>query len=113
MTDSDADIPTSALSSLPRDIAPPKPVGLLGWVLFAWLVIAYSDAAATLLDGSHLESGAWSGMILGTGISVAYFRTRRGQRGWPGFFIGSAIGSAGCFVMAVACGLLRGLLHRF
>lgn len=74
--------------------------------------MAYSDTALSLLDRSHLPAEELTSIVIGTGIAVAYFRKRRGQRGRPGFFIGSGLGLAACLTIVVVCGLIRGLTHH-
>ena len=49
MTDSTAGVP--APPSVSTELQ--KPVGVVGWILFALLVNAYTEAALTLLDGHH------------------------------------------------------------
>jgi hypothetical protein len=102
-------IPESAAD---RSIQPPaklaglqKPVGWAGWTLVVLLILLYYDIADTWLLGSR-DSSAWGGTIILTGAAVAYFRNRRGQSAWPGFFMGLALGFAGVCATAFVCGLL-------
>lgn len=109
MTDSPAGVlaPSSVSTGLP------KPVGVIGWILFALLVMAYADPALMLLDGHHPDATEWLGTTLWTAIVVAYFWKRRGRRGWQGFLVGSAIGLAAYPAMILVCALGRGLIHKF
>jgi hypothetical protein len=94
--------------SLPSTIGERKPIGWLGWVLFAILVLLYSDFATERLLG-HPVADTLLGTSLLTGGAVAYFRKRRGARAWRGFFLGSALGYLGLVAIAVICGAIAHL----
>jgi len=82
-----------------------KPVGWAGWALVVLLVILYGDIAESWLLGSR-DSSAWLATAISTGAAMAYFRNRRGQRAWPAFFMGLAVGFAGVCATAFVCALI-------
>jgi uncharacterized membrane protein HdeD (DUF308 family) len=102
LPDSVADVSTQPSANL---AVLQKPVGWAGWTLVVLLILLYADIATTWLLGSR-DSSAWGGTAICTGAAVAYFRNRRGQRAWPGFFMGLVVGVAGICATAFVCGLI-------
>jgi hypothetical protein len=88
------------------------PVGWAGWVLFAVLVILYSDLAESTIERSLTPNGT----VFWTAVALVYFSGRRGHSGWlqfrgvMGFVRGLCGGLAGVTATTVICSLVRGFL---